>query len=121
VLSFGSPAAREAAFLLVAIARSALISCFVFVAWVFPLYYLQWLRGPLVFIAEVLSLPIRGLGLLIPPLASPLFQTVEGGDIWELFWHHMIVGVAAYVLLFHVPFFSRLLRRRWGKDAGAPA
>ena len=121
VLSFRSPITREGVFFIVATIRSAVISCFVFVAWVYPLYYLQWLRGPLVAIARVLSIPIRALGQLIPALASPIFGAGEIGDLWPLFWRHMVVGVVAYLLVFHIPVVVRFLRSRLGRDASAPA
>ena len=121
VLSFMSPAAREGAFLVVAVIRGAVVSCFVFVGWVFPLSYLQWLKGPLLAVARVLSIPIRALGEVIPPLASPLFGHAEIDGLWPVFWRHMLIGVVAYVLVFHIPVAFRLFRNRLGRGTNAPA
>ena len=123
VLRFQSPAAREGVYLLVTAVRSALISAFVFVAYMSPFSYLQWLRGPIVFAARVLGLPILALGKLLPPVASPILP-VRGelmGSQWLVFWHHMVPGVIAYMLIFHVPVFVRLFRGRRNQDASAAA
>ena len=122
VLTFHSPLARETAFLLVASLRAALISSFVFVGYVYPLYYLQWLRGPLQLAAKILGIPIYLLGKVVPPLASPVLDGhAEFAEVWQLFWAHMIPGALAYVLLFHFPSLVRFLRSRSAGGTSAPA
>lgn len=112
VLTFRSAPARRAAFVLLAAVRGAIVSYFVFVAFVYPLTYLQWLRGPLIAVAMVLNLPISWLSFLVP-LGWPL----AGGIAWHgfaglLLQRHMIAGVVAYVLLFHIPAVVRLIHGR---------
>jgi len=122
VLRFHSPIVREVYFVITAV-RGGVISGFVFVAYVFPLTYLQWLRGLLVAAAMVLALPILVVSKLVPPIASPILeQSGEiAGNLGSVFWAHMLPGVLAYVLIFHIPVFIRLLRRGQKQDAGVHA
>ena len=122
VLEFESPAGRRVAFVTLAAFRGAILSYFVFVAFVYPLSYLRWLQGPIVLLAKLLSAPIYCFGKIVPPLASPLFGgPFESPDIWGLLRPHMIAGVASYVLLFHAPALIRVLRRRLGAKEHARA
>jgi hypothetical protein len=112
VLSFKSPVARGAAFVLLATVRAALVAYFVFAAFVYPLYNLRWFGNILVWVARVLYVPIDWLGRLVPPLQSPFSGHAEWAFRWQLLWRHMIVGTLAYVLLFCIPSLVRLVRGR---------
>lgn len=40
------------------------------------------------------------------------------GDLWRYFFHHMRVGIPAYVLLFYLPSIYRLSRSWWRQRRG---
>ena len=116
VVSFQSPVARGAAFLLLITVRAALVSYFVFAAFVYPLYNLRWFGIALIWIARVLYIPIDWLGRLVPPLQSPLSGHPEWSSRWQLLWRHMIVGTLAYILVFCIPSFIRVIRGRFHRQ-----
>jgi hypothetical protein len=112
VLSFKSPVAHGAVFLLLATVRAALVSYFVFAAFVYPLYNLRWLGSVLIWVARVLYVPIDWFGRLIPPLQSPFSGHGEWGFRSQLLWRHMIVGTLVYIAIFSIPTVVRLVRGR---------
>jgi hypothetical protein len=121
VLTFRSRLARNVSFVLLAALRAAIIAAFVFAAYLpYPLYNPLWLRPALFQLAKILFVPIYYFGVLVPPLRSPLAGDAgHWVDYSSFLRQHMMAGIAAYLIVFHLPALARFLRTRFARKADA--
>lgn len=110
-------------------AYAALISALVWVGFRLPIpegTYPPTTLGVRNTIVRWLDLPIAATTQLLPCEKSAIdlwfrIRCPFNAGLETFFWNHMGVGIATYMLLFYLPTFYRLARRRWVRQGGKTA